>query len=355
MENLQNNIVIKYLTEDRYRVLRHVIFLLGLLLFYSSAKFMQEFTGVYRYYVLFLIWFTFIGMFYINMYILVPVFFFRARYLSYIVALFSLAAISISFMAFIISDFFLAYRINNSRIRTEQIRDLYQGIFISVPIILTTTTLKLFQRWIKDTERISELQNLTLTMELNELKNQINPHFLFNMLNNIKVLIKKDPEKASEVLMKLSKFLRYQLYENNEKTTPLALEVNSISNFLNFEEIRRDHFSVSINCNPDLQSFNKIFIPPNLFTTFVENAVKHSYDITDNKTFIEIYFVVKNEQLNFICRNSKSLDPVSDDSRYSGLGLKNITRRLELLYPDTHILNITSLETEYIVNLSIPL
>ncbi len=91
---------------------------------------------------------------------------------------------------------------------------LIAALFICLPIILTTTTFKLFKRWLEDNKRISELKNLALTTELISLKNQIQPHFLFNMLNNVKALIRKDPIMATEVIIKLSDFLRYQLYEN---------------------------------------------------------------------------------------------------------------------------------------------
>ena len=355
--DIQINGFIKFLVEDRYRIIRHLIFLIGLfLLFYSSNSKLTSYSPqIYKFYMVLLGWSVFITMFYVNMYILVPFFFFKSRYLLYIILLIVLVTASLSFIGYIINNTFPVYKIDNTTFKLRQDKSLYNGIIISTPIILMTTTLKLLQRWIKDKERISELKNLSLSMELDVLKNQINPHFLFNMLNNIKALIRKNPEKATEILMKLSGFLRYQLYENNDKTTPLTLEINSLSNFLNFEELRRENFTAVINHNQDIQSFNHIFIPPNLFTTFVENAVKHSVDLTDNNTYITLDFAVENSKLIFTCRNSRSQDSPLESTKYSGLGLKNIKRRLELLYQDQYCLNIMSTETEYIVNLTIPL
>jgi LytS/YehU family sensor histidine kinase len=230
----------------------------------------------------------------------------------------------------------------------------YEGIMVSVPVILVTTTIKLLQRWTKDNERMAELSNITLNMELNELKNQINPHFLFNMLNNVKALIRTDPEKAATVIMKLSEFLRYQLYENSEEKTPLTAELNFVSNFLNLEKIRRDNLSISIDPETDARTMATVFVPPNLFTTFVENAVKHSVDISGAVTYIKINIGMEDQHLHFECINSIGNGLKISDTKSSGLGLANIKRRLELLYPDTHKLEITTTAQEYKVNLIVP-
>ncbi|HMI06370.1 MAG TPA: histidine kinase [Flavobacterium sp.] len=191
-------------------------------------------------------------------------------------------------------------------------------------------------------------------MELNELRNQINPHFLFNMLNNVKALIRSNPEKASAVIIKLSEFLRYQLYENNDEKTFLTSEINFLSNFINLEKIRHEDLSVAIQSKTDKRTLNNIFVPPNLFTTFVENAVKHSVDISGKESYINISIEVENKKLYFVCRNSKNPDYPVSGQNHSGLGLANIKRRLELLYHDTYCLEVTSTEKEYTINLTIP-
>jgi LytS/YehU family sensor histidine kinase len=214
---------------------------------------------------------------------------------------------------------------------------------------------KLLQRWTKDSERMAELSNITLNMELNELRNQINPHFLFNMLNNVKALIRNDPEKATTVIMKLSEFLRYQLYENTEEKTALVGELNFISNFLNLEKIRRDNLSIGIDNKTDVRSAGAVFIPPNLFTTFVENAVKHSINISGKEAWIRISIAIEDRSLHFMCSNSKdAIASVPTDKKSSGLGLANIKRRLELLYQDKYTLKINATDATYTVNLIIP-
>ncbi|WP_228449472.1 sensor histidine kinase [Chryseobacterium sp. 2VB] len=170
----------------------------------------------------------------------------------------------------------------------------------------------------------------------------------------VKALIRTDPAKASVVIVKLSEFLRYQLYENSEEKTLLTSEIDFLSNFLNLEKIRRDNFSFDIQVNIDHRIISSTFIPPNLFTTFVENAVKHSVDLSGRESCVKIEININNRQLYFKCVNSISTGYLPSDKKSGGLGLANITRRLELLYNDTFDLKIESDDTEYSVNLKIP-
>lgn len=350
---LKNKQIINFLCEDRFRFLRHAGFLLGLFVLFYYSEFSNQYLGIYKYYTLLCIYFMFIVMFYVNMYLLVPLFFFRAKYVLYLLLVLALVLTGLALTAYFLRNTD-AHRINWVPEEHHKTRSFYEGAMITVPMIMLTTTVKLLQRWIKDNERITALNELTLHMELNELKNQINPHFLFNMLNNVKALIRTDPGKASIVILKLSDFLRYQLYENNEKKTPLISEINFISNFLNLEKIRRDNFTFHINFPSDEPFFKNAFIPPNLFTTFVENAVKHSVDIHGEETYLHIDISLKEDQLHFRCINSKSVDEPIKDEKYSGLGLINIKRRLELLYQQKYNLDLKSEAHEYHVNLSIP-
>lgn len=352
-QELKNKQIINFLSEDRFRFLRHAGFLFGLFMLFFYSDFSNQFSGIYKSYRLICIFTVFVVMFYVNMYVLVPLFFFKARYMLYLILLIGLVLAGLALTGYILGiiephRIHMMYEVHN---RT---RSFYEGAMITAPIILLTTTVKLLQRWIQDNERISALKELTLHMELNELKNQINPHFLFNMLNNVKALIRTNPEKASIVILKLSEFLRYQLYENNEQKTALTSEVSFISNFLNLEKIRRDNFSFHIHNQTDEPFFRSVFIPPNLFTTFVENAVKHSVDISGDEAYINIQLAIQNDRLHFSCTNSKSNDEIVADQNHSGLGLINIKRRLELLYQQEYSLDLKSDDHEYSINLIIP-
>lgn len=352
-QNFKETLVMDFLVEDRFRFLRHFLFLIFFFLLIYNARFWNWYSGIYQYYILFFVYVLLITMVYINIYVLVPFFFFKTRYLTYFILLILLVVVGLNSIGYCFETFFSKFRVINIRQEGEK-GGMYEGLLMCIPIILTTTTMKLLQKWIKDTQRITELNNLTLTMELNELRNQINPHFLFNMLNNVKALIRTDPEKATNVIMKLSEFLRYQLYENSEEKTLLTSEIDFLSNFINLEKIRREDLSVDIFVDIDKRTINSIFIPPNIFTTFVENAVKHSVDISGEGHYIKIDIKMEDKKLHFKCINSKNSDFPVSDKNYGGLGLVNIKRRLELLYQNKHELEIVSTDKEYIVNLIIP-
>ena len=351
-QDIKNKQVLNFLVEDRYRWARHAALLLGFLALLYMSGFPNQFPGVYKYYSLLSAYVVFILMFYVNIYVLVPSFFFKGRYIIYLALVIILVLAGLETLGYIMSRYLEPHRIIARPVKFNR----FEGPMISVPVILVTTTVKLLQRWTKDNERMAELRNITLNMELNELRNQINPHFLFNMLNNVKALIRTDPQKASAVIIKLSEFLRYQLYENSEEKTSLVAEMNFLSNFLNLEKVRRDNLSISIDSKTDARTMGTVFVPPNLFTTFVENAVKHSVDISGSAAWVRISVEIDNRSLQFVCSNSKDNSyPPSADKKNSGLGLANIKRRLELLYPDKHSLEISSTDNEYTVNLTIPI
>ncbi|WP_300687488.1 histidine kinase [Chryseobacterium sp.] len=349
----KDTMVIDFLVENRFRFWRHGIFLIFFFVLIYTARFWHWYSGVYQYYVLCFVYMVLIGMVYINIYVLVPRFFFRTKYITYLVLLVLMGVVGLNMIGYGFKFFFEDFRVENLK-KVGDRGSIYEGVLMCIPIIMTTTTVKLLQKWISDTRRITELSNLTLQMELNELRNQINPHFLFNMLNNVKALIRTDPEKASVVIVKLSEFLRYQLYENGEEKTLLLSEIDFLSNFLNLEKIRRDNFSFDINVDIDSRTIKSTFISPNLFTTFVENAVKHSVDISSTDSYVKINIDMENKMLCFTCTNSRNSNFTTSNTSYGGLGLANIKRRLELLYGKAFELDIISGEKEYTVNLKIP-
>lgn len=354
-ESLQNKYLINLLIKDKYRLFRHVMMLLSFSMIFFNAKLVPEYSGYVEYYSLLTAFFFFVLFFYTNMYVLVPYFFFKARYALYLLLLITMVSVGFLIIARISDTYFEPYRIVQRTIKISDLRAIISLTIFLSPFILVTTTLKLLQRWIKDNERITELKNLTISMELEGLKNQINPHFLFNMLNNVNALIKTDQEKAYNVVLKLSEFLRYQLYENNEEKTLLQSEINFLTNLLDLETMRRDFFSYNIDVNINQKTINHIVLPPNLFTVFIENAVKHSADVFTESTYINVFIEIKDQKLHFRCSNSKSPEDHYTDSKSGGLGLSNITRRLELLYDKNYDLDIKMTEQDYTINLSIPI
>jgi len=356
--DLHKNPVIKLLTEDRFRLLRHVGMFAVFFIIFGSARILfvkdgADYSGNIGFYHSLVPFFLYMGILYINVYFLMKLFF-KGQYLAYILLVMGFSLSALLIQRYVIDPLFEPYLIRPKPHGLDDVITFACATIFTTPIILVSNTMRLMQKWIKDSERINELNQLTTSMELNALKNQINPHFLFNMLNNVNVLIKTRPDTASTVIIKLSEFLRHQLYENNEEQTSLMAETEFLTNFLNLEKIRRDNFTFSISCQAQDSSTANILLPPNLFTTFVENAIKHSVDLSDNAAYVNISIKTGQEKLQFTCTNSQNPDEKYRDTKHSGLGLANSKRRLDILYGDKHQLECSDNHNTYTVNLTIP-
>ncbi len=341
--NLDNNLLVQLIVSKKYRLYRHLVLILLILFsFYDYRQ--SSFDSIYSYSKVFQ-WVFFLIILYFNMYILVPRLLFRNQYGKY--------SITILFLTIIMIFLFLGFKHwmqPNLPVRYGRGNDnILRLFFISFTLIGASSGLKLFQRWIVDVQRINELERITMLSELEQLKNQINPHFLFNMLNNANVLVHKDTDKASQVLMSLSDLLRYQLYDCTRPKVLLSSEIHFLTDLLNLEKIRRDNFHFTISKEGEI---NHVQVAPLLFVTFVENAVKHNNDATKS-SFVQLFFKVENDTLHFKCINSKPHEKPNKTN--GGLGLENVKRRLELLYPYKHTLLLEDTVETYAVTLKIDL
>ena len=362
-ENKKNDLILNFLIEDKFRCIRHIVFLTMFLVFVFNGKYIEHYGEALGYYVALSVYFTFISMFYLNIYVLVPKFLFKSKHLKYFILLLILAYIGAIILQYLKQLYLEYYFLNNhsqsidwnyqQKIIKKDIIDL---IVVYASMISVSTTIQLLQRWIRDSKRLHELKTLTFEMELIELKNQISPHFLFNMLNNVKALIRINPEKASIVVSQLSEFLRYQLYENSKEKVLLSSEIDFMRNLLKLEQIRKDNFEFELNINIDTNYLSSIILPPSLFTVFIENAIKHSVSENEYDKIVKIQFFISENKLHFICENSLDKDSkIKSNKNNGGLGLVNIKRRLELIYGEEYTLDISSTSNNYLVKLSIPI
>lgn len=203
--------------------------------------------------------------------------------------------------------------------------------------------------WFKNNVKTQELEKENQESKLALLRNQINPHFLYNTLNNIDALIKEDHEKASQSLIKLSYIMRYML---NDKQTELVLfkdELEYTRNYISLEKLRLKNQNF-INFNID-DNHEELRVAPMIFIPFIENAFKHSVD-SNCENGISINFTINKNIITFICENYiDNLDTEKDKSH--GIGLHTVKKRLELLYPNKHNLVIDKNDTIFKVKLVI--
>ena len=255
----------------------------------------------------------------LNFYLCVPLLWFRHRFW-----LFSLA----NALLIVVFNFHLFNLFSES---TNNLPVTYRAGFSSMLIIVLLVNLMAiaFAVSIRYIMRQSEKKQKEVEAELAWLKNQINPHFLFNTLNNISSLTQVDADEAQDAVMQLSDLLRYAMYETNKKKVPISGEINFMRNYIELMKLRcneKTHVSFrTMVPQPDME------IAPLLFISLVENAFKHGVD-GSKEAEIDISLMQEDHQITFTCDNTNNPKPAIDRSG-SGIGLDNTRRRLELLYP----------------------
>ena len=192
--------------------------------------------------------------------------------------------------------------------------------------------------------------------ELKLLKAQLNPHFLFNTLNNLYGLSVLKSDKLPDLMLKLSDLLRYSLYETKETTVPLEKEIQYLENYISLEKIRLENTTIiEFNKTGDLSSKN---IAPMLLIVFVENAFKHLSNLEDKKNKVTISIIKENDTLTFNCKNTTDSSDISEqniEKGKSGIGLENARKRLALMYPEKYLLHVTKKNKTYNVELTLNL
>jgi LytS/YehU family sensor histidine kinase len=198
----------------------------------------------------------------------------------------------------------------------------------------------------------AKLQQAHLEDELRLLRSQINPHLMFNVLNHIHILMKKDADKADDLLMRYSDVLRYQLYEANRETVSLGKEIDYLKDVVDVETVRWGaELKVYSRWNVEDST---VKISPLLLIPFVENAFKHVSRLPSETGYVNIALDQSGNTLRFVVENSRS-EQAPRKKNASGLGLENARKRLNLLYPGKHELLVQKTETVYKTTLIITL
>lgn len=301
-------------------------------------------------------------LFYINYTVLVPRLFLNGKKISYLVSVFCLLIIFYAGMWYI-NEYLLfdhEHAREMARIFEEINREkeilkppirqfrMLNNFYTSVMILGFSLGLRLLEKVSSDEKKRKELEKEKLNSELAFLKNQISPHFFFNTLNNIYSLIGIDPKDAQESVLKLSKLMRYLLYKSEKGESKLTEEIAFLNNYIDLMILRLNNkVKLSISLPSEYPNHT---IPPLLFIPFVENSFKHGVSYRE-PSFIDIEMKVSETQIIFYNRNSNIRSRETVAPEYVGIGLENVKKRLNLLFPNSHSLNITGSYDEFSVKL----
>jgi two-component system LytT family sensor kinase len=293
-----------------------------------------------------------IPLVYFNIYVLVPKYVLQNKYYKYTLALFS------SLLVVYVLKTGLTYFIISKDIWPEANRDYHPfdinhivAVCIGeVYVLAIATSIYLMLTWLKEKERNRAIMVNQNKIKLKYLKNQIQPHFFFNTLNNLYALSLESSDKVPDVIIKLSNLMEYVLYDiQGSKFVPLIKEIDYIQNYIEIEKLRFENVEVSINLESDIDA---IKVPPLLFISLIENAFKHG-GVNNEKLKIKINIRVTNSMLEFEILNNFVISPIKKNKK--GIGLTNTKKRLKLIFKNNFNLAQRVKFNFYIISLQIPL
>lgn len=337
------------LMHPKFRVLRHllILLLLGIIVMkglFENSELSPGWNAItlINIALIFLFW----GIICLNTYIMIPRLLFKDKYWIYALCLFACTLLLLFMMFLIIFISKLYLPTLHEAIRPNCNLFLFFFInFLGIFFYISAFSMTIFlQCWIMHSRQLQELEKSKVQNELDRLKDQVQPDFLSRMLNTANVLAKKDAEKASSLLLRLSHLLRYQLYDSTRAKVLLSADITFIKDYMNLEKMHNNRFNFNLSTDKDIEH---ILVPPLLFIPIIEHALGHLPSLDAGKTSdIYILFKMKNDNLYFACIYPPGL------SKQPTNGLYNLHRRLQLLYGENFLLetkqgdknNITSLQ-----------
>lgn len=355
---------ISFFNKKRLKILTHVLVWLFLFLipwFFFSQRWNENISEIGKYYYRSIIY----GIYFYILYLwVVPRFFFKPK--KYI--FFGTTILLVTVFYFILelghSTFFpdtqkdavfrkeISILLEKSKIQPPPFKRIHVYDYILTSIFITGVSLGIrVAEKLSENEKIrKELEREKLQSELIFLKYQVSPHFFFNTLNNIYSLIEIDAKDAQTAVLKLSKMMRYLLYETEPEKALISTEIAFMTNYIDLMRLRlTDKVALNISF-PEIT--NDFFVPPLLFIPFIENAFKHGISNREH-SFIEISMKIENQNIDFRVRNSISGFVFNETEVKTGIGLENVKKRLKLLFNDKYNLSITNADNIHDIILQI--
>jgi len=267
-------------------------------------------------------------MVYLNINLLIPKFFLKGRYLLY-----TLLAVANLGLAYAVHE--LVFEIMLPMVPSIYIvsfADWQVLVQIFVIYLVFTTLIKLSRSWYT----LQNIEKENLSLELNSLKSQVNPHFFFNSLNSIYSLALKKDDRTPKVILELSQLMRYMLYEVSEEKVPLYKEIEVMQAYVDLQRLRADE-STQINFSVE-GDVEDVLIAPLLFFPLIENSFKHGVKGTSNEGFVNIKLKLEGQDLTLNISNNKGEVDDVEEGKFGGIGIENVKKRLKLIYPKSGLL-----------------
>ena len=287
------------------------------------------------------------GIAYLNLYYFMPRFLMRKKYVAYFIL------VVLSLVAYLVLqsvyDLYLYGYILGPFKREITFSAVSYNVFATIWYLILTVALKLSIDWYEQNRVLQKIKIEKLQAEVNYLRSQINPHFLFNVLNNLYSLTLKKSELAPGVVLKLSDMMEYMLYESNDAFVPLEKEISYLENYLELEKLRQgNHADIKLNITGKAKGHK---IAPFLLLPLVENAFKHGVSKAVDNAYLHINIAIEQQSITFSIENNK-LNFI-EAAHNGGIGLSNLEERLQLLYPGKHLFDVNDRADKYSVLLKI--
>lgn len=288
---------------------------------------------------------------YFHLYYLMPRLLKKGKLLGYVVGI--LLAVVFYVLAKNVHDVYLESHLFFLKNKYNYWEKTYFNFSILMFYLLFSLALSLSREWYLQREQLRQARLEKLHAELAYLRAQTNPHFIFNTLNTIYFQIDKKNETARETLMLFSNLLRYQLYDCNEDFIAIEKEIDSVESYVALQKLRKDGgYTVTFICQPTVKGFS---IAPLLLLPFIENAFKYVSSFAGKENIVRIEMDKKENVFYFNVFNSTDTSEATAVQDIGGIGLKNVSRRLQLLYSDKHELDINQDGQTFSINLKIEL
>lgn len=331
----------------KYKV--HHVLLWVMLLGYWMQRYRDFYPSLFETFLAALIFLVFISTaVYITVYRLIPRYFNKKKIILFVFYTIGIIILCTALLVLSIQKFDIVCANENAPPFTFS--NTFLPLLVSVILyVFFVVAIKLLLTRFHEQNYLELLEKDRMEMEIKYLKAQMDPHFLLNSLNTIYYKIERQNTEARDILIKFADMLKYQLYNSNTEKVSIETELEYLKNYVDMQQVRLNkNYRVDFSCDENLKGFE---IVPHLMLAFVENAFKHVSHFEDKQNEIKISVTKENDSLQLITMNTKELN--ENEVKQNGIGLTNVKRRLDLLYPESHELVINETENKYEVKLKI--